>query len=69
MIRVVKHGEPDYQIKCGGCGAILQFNKSDIDTWTHYDWDFSVTYHRIICPECECIIPLEAPFDKYEVNK
>lgn len=68
MIRVIKYREPDYQIECS-CGAVLQFNETDIETWTHHDWEFSVTYHRIICPECKCTIPLQQPFTRYRVKK
>ncbi len=68
MIKVIKHREPDYQVKCD-CGAILQFNKDDISTQTHYDWDFSVTYYKITCPECNNKIQLQKPFTQYEVIK
>lgn len=46
MIKVIENS-----IRCDNCGALLSYEKDDVDI--HLSWDHKLKYGYFRCPKCE----------------
>ena len=48
MIKIIKHGHPQYKLTCRYCECVFTFEEVDIQN-NSCQWDWS---EWVICPEC-----------------